>query len=119
MSDGTNHVELRGQISVYKSYPERDGKKAFVIARIKVGETSFDLRAWEQAAYDLGNAKDLTATITGRLGKEKPRDWDKLSAEDRKKTQWAIVVVVERVVEHPPRGLNVDAPEARDEEIPF
>ncbi len=109
---GINHVELRGVVSVYKSGAASGGKKAWVRASIRpeAGKASIPVKAFGLAAEQLGNAHELTVTATGHVSFDRPKDPNQ--------KPWPMVIVIEKVTEVPPRGLEAERPKA-NEEIPF
>lgn len=112
---GINHVELRGTVNVYRSGAATGEKKAWVRASIRPesGKASIPVKAFGEAAERLGNAHELTVTASGHISFDKPKDPNQ--------KPWPMIVIIEKVSEIPPRGLEADAPEARDSdsEIPF
>ena len=99
-----NKVLLKGLVSVRKSFPARDDKKALVFASIKpAGEKgSIDVKAFGEVAETLSGAHELTVECEGRISFDKPKD----PAEKR----WPMVVVIEKVSELPPRGQEPEEP---------
>lgn len=110
---GTNHVELRGQLRIFKTGRSQATDTAWARASIKVAKRYFPLKAFGEAAEALGNAADLTVTVIGHLEGDKPKD---PAVKD-----WPLVVVVDRVQEHAPGERKGNAPKAQtvDDDIPF
>lgn len=115
---GINHVELRGTVNVYKSGAATGEKKAWVRASIRpeAGKASIPVKAFGEAAEKLGNAHELTVTASGHISFDKPREETDAAG---KKIPWPMIVVIEKVSEIPPRGLEADGPEAQEEGMPF
>lgn len=109
-----NHVELRGQVRIFKTGRSQATDTAWARASLRVGKTNVDVKAFKEAAEALGNAADLTVTVTGHLEREK-------ESKDPEDKRWRLVVVVDRVQEHAPGERKGNAPKAQvvDEEIPF
>lgn len=106
-----NSVELRGQLAIHGSGRSKASDMAWARGKIRVGKQWISVKAFKEAAEELGNAADLTVTIHGHLEGDKPKD----PAEKN----WPLVVVVDRVQVHPPGERKGNAPKAQTDEMPF